>query len=132
MFPEVVSLRNLDIIMPVVLALRNAETKPEHMICEKNLKRFGAVSQQYLVCGKISFVCDSGGSTESQDANGNVDNENQAHELPHGNRECIGNPTEAVHIALLNQNCLHFVHVFYNIEFKGDRLIKFADDFKAA
>lgn len=131
MFPEVVSLRNLDVIMPEALALRNAETKPEHVVCEKNLKRFGAVSQQYLVRGKISFAHDSGGSTKSQDVDGNVDNESQAHELPHGNRECIGNPAEAVHIALLKQNCLYFVHVFYNIEFKGERLIKFADDFKA-
>lgn len=131
MFPEVVSLRNLDVIMPEALVLRNAETKPEHVVCEKNLKRFGAVSQQYLVRGKISFAHDSGGSTKSQDVDGNVDNESQAHELPHENRECIGNPTEAVHIALLKQNCLHFVHVFYNIEFKGERLIKFADDFKA-
>lgn len=74
---------------------------------------------------------DSGGGTESQDVNGNVDNESQAHELPHGNKEYIGNRTEAIHIALLKQNCLHFVHVFYDTQFKGDRLIKLADDFKA-
>jgi hypothetical protein len=77
-------------------------------VCGKNLKK---QTRESLECCKASLTDDSGGCSEDQNTDRNVDSKDQANRFQLEMKTLLGIRLEALHVAFQQRICLHFVSV---------------------